>query len=521
MNRLKMISQLEDRANAMWDVLVIGGGATGLGIAVDAATRGYRTLLLEQSDFAKGTSSRSTKLIHGGVRYLAQGHLKLVMEALKERDLLLQNAPHLVKQQHFIVPVYTWWDAFLYFCGLKLYDLLAGKHRLGTSAFIHKTETLKALPSLKPQGLKGGIRYLDCQFDDSRLALNLAQTAAAHGACVLNYMRVTGLQKNAQGHLCGVVAQDLETGVKYKPMAKVVVNATGVFVDAILKMEQPQAIPLVRPSQGVHLVVDRSFLPGSSALMIPKTSDGRVLFAVPWQGKLLLGTTDTPRTKPELEPQALQHEVAFILKTAGNYLLRQPQPQDVLSVFAGLRPLAAHQGNSKATKEISRNYKIILSGSNLATITGGKWTVYRKMAEDLLNTLIAAKLLPHRPCRTVNVPIHGATPTTKNRALSTYGADAAAIEELMRHHPELAKRIHPAYTYTKAEIVWAARHEMARTVEDVLARRLRLLFLDARAAIEAAPAIARILARELQKDQDWADAQVNAFILQAQAYSLS
>ena len=520
MQRHHQIQQLSNE-QTHWDVLVIGGGATGLGIAVDAATRGYKTILLEQADFAKGTSSRSTKLIHGGVRYLALGHLKLVLEALRERWLLLQNAPHLVKVQSFVVPVYTWREALLYFSGLKIYDLMAGKRSLGKSAFISKTETLKALPTIKAEGLKGGIRYYDCQFDDSRLAVNLAQTAAENGACVLNYVQVTALQQNEHGKVYGVEATDLETGLKYTPKAKVVINATGVYVDVILKMEQPEARPLVRPSQGVHLVLDRTFLPGNVALMIPKTPDGRVLFAVPWQGKLLVGTTDTLRTTPELDPVALSREVEFILETAGGYLTRKPTTADVLSVFAGLRPLAAHLGNPKESKDIARNFKVILSDSNLTTVTGGKWTIYREMAESTLNKLIEARLLPPKPCRTANLPIHGYTlQQSNNTHLQPYGADATAIEQLLTDNPALTQKLHPTYSYTLAEVVWAARHEMARNVEDVLARRMRLLFLDATAAIEAAPVVATLLATELHHTLEWEQEQVKQFNALAQTYSL-
>ena len=514
-----MIQQLE--STTVWDVLVIGGGATGLGIALDAATRGYKTLLLEQADFAKGTSSRSTKLIHGGVRYLALGQIKLVLEALKERALLLQNAAHLVKKQAFVVPVYTWKDAFVYFCGLKLYDLLAGTRGLGTSAFINRKETIQALPTISKAGLKGGIRYLDCQFDDSRLAVNIAQTAAENGACILNYVQVTGLQQSSEGKVYGVVAQDLETGRTYEPKARAVINATGVFVDAILRMEQPDAKPLVRPSQGVHLVLDRTFLPGPNALMIPKTTDGRVLFAVPWQGKLLVGTTDTLRNNPELEPRALDKEVAFILETAGGYLVKKPIHSDVLAVFAGLRPLAAHKGNPKESKDISRSFRIILSESNLTTITGGKWTVYRKMAEATLDTLIKAQILPPKPCVTAQLRIHGHTAAAEiSKHMASYGSDAAAIKQLAAELPELNTLLHPNYHYTLAEVVWAVRHEMARTVEDVLARRLRLLFLDAAAAAQAAPAVAAILAAELLRPQTWADEQVQQFRLLAAGYTL-
>jgi glycerol-3-phosphate dehydrogenase len=518
MNRQKMISQLE-ASETNWDVLVIGGGATGLGIAFDAATRGYKTLLLEQSDFAKGTSSRSTKLIHGGVRYLAQGHIKLVLEALKERDLLLQNAAHIVKKQAFVIPVYTWWDALVYLFGLKLYDLMAGKRSLGSSTFISKTDTLQALPSIKTGSLKGGIRYYDSKFDDSRLAINLAQTAAENGACVLNYVRVTDLLKDAKGKVYGVIAQDLETDKKYNLNAKAVINATGVFVDTILHMEQHDAMPLIRPSQGVHIVLDRKFMPGNEALMIPKTSDGRVLFAVPWYKKLLVGTTDTHREKAELEPVALDKEIDFILDTAAGYLQEKPTRTDVLSVFAGLRPLAAHKGNPKSTKEISRNYKVLVSKSNLTTVTGGKWTIFRKMAEDTLDTLIKAGHLLPKECQTSHFPIHGHTTALPSDSITNvYGTDAFDLAQLEKENTYLNGKLHPEYPYTYAQVIWAIRYEMARTVEDVLARRLRLLFLDAQAAILAAPKVAHLIAIELDKDLTWEQQQINAFTLLATQY---
>ncbi len=518
MNRQTMISQLE-ATETTWDVLVIGGGATGLGIAFDAATRGYKTILLEQSDFAKGTSSRSTKLIHGGVRYLAQGHIRLVLEALKERDLLLQNAAHLVKKQAFVIPVYTWWDALVYWLGLNLYDLMAGKRSLGNSIFINKKETLNNLPTINTKGLKGGILYFDSKFDDSRLALNIAQTAAENGACILNYAQVIVLLKDEQGKVNGVVAQDLETGKKYNIKASAVINATGVFVDNILRMEQKDAKPLIKPSQGVHIVLDRKFMPGNQALMIPKTSDGRVLFAVPWYKKLLVGTTDTHRNQAELEPVALEQEIDFILDTAAGYLQKKPTRADILSVFAGLRPLAAHESNPKSTKEISRNFKVLVSENNLTTVTGGKWTIFRKMAEDTLDKLIKADLLPSKKCKTTHFPIHGHTTALPSDSINgVYGTDAVALAQLEREHPHLSEKLHPDYAYTQAQVVWAVRHEMARTVEDILARRLRLLFLDARVAILTAPKVAHLLATELERDRAWEQKQIDAFNLLAQQY---
>lgn len=521
MNRPALINRLKDEA-ACWDMLVIGGGATGLGIAVDAALRGYKTLLLEQADFAKGTSSRSTKLIHGGVRYLAQGEVALVFEALKERGLLLQNAPHVVKKQTFIIPFYNWWQGLYYLAGLKIYDLLAGKWSLGPSRLISKKKTRQALPTINSKGLKGGIVFYDSQFDDTRLAINLAQTAVENGACVLNYVQVQGLLKDEAGQITGVTAFDLEAEQTYTLKARAVINATGVFVDAVRRMEQHSTQPLVQPSQGVHLVLEQSFLPGSDALLIPKTDDGRVLFAVPWHQHTLVGTTDTLREQAELEPRALEQEVNFILDNAGRYLSRQPQRADVLSVFAGLRPLAAHHGQGQSTKDISRNYKVIVSPAGLVTVTGGKWTIYRKMAEDTVNLAAKTHHLPHKPSQTEHFPIHGhTTATTAADNLYLYGTDAGAIAQLQEQQPALARNLHPSFSYTKAEVVWAARMEMARTVEDVLARRLRMLFLDARAALETAPEVARILAEELGKDQVWQEQQLRSFSHLADRYLLS
>ena len=405
-NRATFINKIDQQKD--WDVIIIGGGATGLGCALDAASRGYSTLLLEQVDFAKGTSSRSTKLVHGGVRYLAQGNISLVYEALRERDLLLKNAPHLVHDQEFIIPCYNWKSKFIYLLGLKFYELLAGRSAFRKSCFLSTQEVLEAIPGLSPHQLIGGVRYSDGQFDDSRLAINLAQTAAQYGSVLINYMAVTSLLKNKSGKVTGVVAKDLEKGVQYELHAKTMINATGVFVDQILKMDQPAGKPMVRPSQGAHIVLDKSFLQGKTALMIPKTDDGRVLFAVPWHGKVLVGTTDTPLQKCELEPRPLEEEIDFILKTAGKYLVKKPLHADILSAFAGLRPLAAPGKHTGSTKEISRSHKLIVSDSGLITITGGKWTTYRKMAEDTIDKAIALGQQVKVKCMTAQIRIHGA-----------------------------------------------------------------------------------------------------------------
>lgn len=510
MNRQEFMKGIADESK-IWDYAVIGGGATGLGVALDALLRGFSVVLFEQEDFTKGTSSRSTKLVHGGVRYLAQGDVGLVLEALHERGLLRKNAPHLVKNQSFVIPNYTWWDMILYTVGLTVYDILAGRLGLGRSLCIGKEKTSAHLPTVKTTKLKGGVVYHDGQFDDSRLAVNLAQSCADNGGYVINYCRVTGLQKE-NNRVSGVTVQDLESGKDYPVKAKVVINATGVFVDHIMQMDVPTGEHLVRPSQGVHLVLDRSFLQSDYAIMIPKTDDGRVLFAVPWHDKVVVGTTDTLMEHPVLEPVALEKEIEFILRTAGRYLSKQPAREDVMSVFAGLRPLAAPKKEGQSTKEISRSHKIIVSPHKLITITGGKWTTYRKMAEDTVDKSMELGLVPHRECVTEKYKIHGYRPNPDlTNHLYVYGSDRESIEDLMKENPEMAHKLSPKYDYTVAEVVWAVRQEMARTVEDVLARRVRLLFLDARVAIEVAPQVAAVMATELGKDQKWIDRQVKEF----------
>ena len=504
MKREDMIKQLEERQGKPWDVLVIGGGASGLGAAVEAVSRGYKTLLLEQADFAKGTSSRSTKLIHGGVRYLAQGDIALVFEALHERGLLMKNAPHLVSNQTFVIPNYDWWEGPYYTLGLKVYDMMAGKLGLGPSISISKKETIKAIPNIREEGLRGGVIYQDGQFDDSRLAINLAQTIADFDGTVLNYMQVRDLLKN-EDIVKGVTAVDLETKKEYRIEAKAVINATGVFVDDVLRMDDAQSANTIVPSQGVHIVLEKEFLQGDSAILIPKTDDGRVLFAVPWCGKVVVGTTDTMVKEPSLEPRALDNEVEFILKTAGDYLTRFPSRRDVLSVFAGLRPLAAPKENSTKTKEISRGHKIIVSLSGLITMTGGKWTTYRKMGEDTIDKAIIVADLDERGSSTKFMPIHGHDEeAVEGEWLRSYGSDRHKISELIKRDASLGERLHPKLDFTKAEVIWAVKEEMARTIEDVLARRVRALFLDARASMEMAESVADLMAPHMR----WNEARI-------------
>lgn len=509
---------LKTEAHQVWDVIIIGGGATGLGIAVDAASRGYSTLLLEGSDFAKGTSSRSTKLVHGGVRYLAQGNIPLVYSALQERGLLLKNAPHVVSKRAFIIPCFSWGDKVKYLVGLKLYDALSGKWSFGKSRLLNKAEVVKELPGIEERGLNGGVLYYDGQFDDARLAINLAQTAIEAGAVVLNYIKVSGLIKKAN-RITGVVAHENEGGKEYRLHAKVVINATGVFADAIHQMDSLESKPLLKQSQGVHLVFDRSFFPATSALMLPKTRDGRVLFAIPWHNRIVVGTTDTPVDKTSLEPIALDAEIRFILETLNGVLKAKVTIKDIRSVFVGLRPLVLPQKEVVSTKELSRDHKIVVSESGLITIIGGKWTTYRKMAEDVVDTAIKKSALEPMLCRTKNLPIHGFTNDFSNNHLAPYGSDAMGILKSSDVNPETKKQLHSKFPYTEAEVIWAVRNEMALTVEDVLARRLRLLFLDAEAAIDAAPRVAQLMRKELGKDKEWEEEQLQQFIQLAKQYA--
>ncbi|SFC48463.1 glycerol-3-phosphate dehydrogenase [Parapedobacter composti] len=502
-----------------WDIAIVGGGATGLGVALDAASRGYKTILLEQHDFAKGTSSRSTKLVHGGVRYLAMGDIKLVYEALRERGIIFKNAPHLAHAQPFIIPCYSLFSKWKYLVGLKVYDWMAGRYRIGKSTFITKAETSRALPGVKTRNLKGGVRYFDGQFDDARLAVNLAQTAAGYGAALLNYTKVTALLKDENGKMAGLQFVDVENATTHTIRAKAVVNATGVFVDDILKLDTGDHRPLVRPSQGTHIVVDRTFLGDKEALMIPQTSDGRVLFGVPWHGHLLLGTTDTPIDQHSLEPVPLDTEIDFILNTAAAYLSNPPKRSDIRSIFAGLRPLAAPADNeSGSTKEISRDHKLIVNRSGLITITGGKWTTYRKMAEDTVDSAIETAALVPKPCHTKTIKIHGHGATELQGHWATYGSDAHHIQALADTDPKLGIKLIDGLDHIAAEVVWAVRHEMARTVEDVLARRLRILFLDAAKSAEMAVTVAAIMATELGKDEAWIANQLSQYNALASQY---
>ncbi len=517
-------SSLLDRVRASdgpWDLVIIGGGATGLGCAIDAAARGYRPLLLEQHDFAKGTSSRSTKLVHGGVRYLRQGNVGLVLEALRERGTLLKNAPHLVHDMPFIVPLYDWWEGPFYGIGLRVYDLLAGRAGFGRSKRLSVTETLQRLPTLESKGLNGGVKYFDGQFDDARLAINMAQTAIEQGAVALNYVQVTGLS-HEDGVVNGVAACDVETGETFDVPAKVVVNATGVWADEVRRLDDPAASPMLTVSQGIHIVLERRFLPGNHAIMVPRTEDSRVLFAIPWHDRVVVGTTDTPVDSADLEPLPLEEEVEYVLRYAKRYLTGDPTREDVKSVFVGLRPLAGGPYQSGgSTAAISRDYVLHISDSGLVTITGGKWTTYRAMAEDTIDQAATLAGLPERASPTRSLRIHAAhQDAAAFGSLKDYGADAPALQEFMESDAAFAQPIAAGFDFVVGQVVWAARFEMARTVEDVLARRTRLLILDARVAIEAAPLVAATLASELNRDDEWVRAQIEEFRSLARGYLL-
>ena len=505
MNRDDMIRLIED-PDLLWDIIVIGGGASGLGIALEAVTRGYKTLLVEQCDFSKGTSGRSTKLIHGGVRYLAQGNISLVMKALRERGILKRNAPHLVKDLPFVIPCYRWWEVIIYTAGLTFYDLLAGRLGIGRSIPLSRSRAIRLLPSVKTGKLRGGLIYHDCQFDDSRLAVNICRSFHEHGGVPINYMQVKGLLKQ-EGIINGVRALDRETGRTYLLRSKQVVNATGVFVNDVIKLDDPDSRDIVVPSQGIHLVVDSKFLNGKNALMIPKTNDGRILFAVPWHNRVIIGTTDVEKNTAELEPRATEDEIEYILETAGRFFEHPPKREDVTSVFAGLRPLAAPASEGKKTKEISRGHKIIISGSGLVSLTGGKWTTYRKIGEDVINRIEKSSGWP----ATKSVTEH----------LKIYGYADHLIKKIIDESPSMGQYISKMLNIPGAQVILAVRHEMARTVEDVLARRTLALQLDALESIRMAPEVAELMAKEMGMDRRWKEAQIEEFTNLAKGYLLN
>lgn len=515
------IEAISDRST-VWDCLVIGGGATGLGTAVESASRGLRTLLVERTDFAKGTSSRATKMAHGGVRYLAQGNISLVREALRERGLMLKNAPNLAHPLKLVIPAFHLWEIPYYTIGLGVYDLMSGKLSLGHSTPLSKTATVGHLPTVEQNGLKGGILYFDGQFDDARLATTLALTFSDLGGTIANYVDAVGLTKK-NDKICGAILRDREAGSEHEISAKVVVNATGVFVDAVRKLDEPGSVKMLAVSQGAHLVLPKKFLPGTSALMVPKTSDGRVLFGIPWHDRVIVGTTDAEVPEPIDEPRIRENEIEFILTEAAQYLANDPTESDVLSVYAGLRPLVK-PAQSGSTAAISRDHTIVISTSGLVTITGGKWTTYRHMGEDCVNRVTQIGGFQPTPSRTAQLPLHATSAAREisepPEHMAVYGTDRKKIETLAASEPGLGDRIHERLPYIVAEVVWAAREEMARTVEDILSRRTRSILLDASAALEAAPRVAAILAKELHRDDAWQKKQLAEFAAVGRIYQL-
>ena len=506
MNRTTSISKLDKVLE--WDIVIIGGGASGLGIAVDASKRGYKTLLLEKHDFAKGTSSRSTKLIHGGVRYLQNGDITLVIESLKERGILKRNAPHLVQDLSFVIPTYDWWASPFYGIGMKIYDMMAGKLGLGKSVIISKEETEKLIPNVNKKGLRGGVIYHDGQFDDSRMAITLAQSADSNKTSLLNYCSVESLIKE-NGEIKGVNFIDLINSKKYQVKSKVVINATGVFAEEIIRMDQPEIEKMIQPSQGVHIVLEKRFLKGKHAILIPQTSDGRVLFAVPWKNYVVVGTTDTQIKNSSAEPKALAHEVDFILKNASKYMTNKPKRDDIKSVFAGLRPLAA-TSNKKSTKEVSRSHKIDISPSGLISVLGGKWTTYRKIAEDAIDTAISINKLKKKKCKTERVKLFGFKKNVDwSDPMHVYGSLKKQIESMGSKNDN--ESLSNKFYISNNIIQWSIIHEMAVSLEDVLARRTRCVFLDSRESMRIAPIVAKKMAEVLEEDQNWIDMELKKF----------
>lgn len=514
--RDELLRQLGEQTEP-WDVLVIGGGATGLGAAVEAAARGFRTVLVERDDFAKGTSSRSTKLVHGGVRYLEQMNVTLVLDALRERGHMLRNAPHLVHDLSFVVPVFNYFGLPYYGFGLKVYERLSGRFSFGSSRLLSRDKTLEMLPGIADDGLKGGVLYHDGQFDDARYIVALLRTFQDLGGTAINYVEATGLLKS-NGKTVGIQSRDCESDARFDITAKVVVNAGGVFTEEILAMDGAEPGSLLSVSQGTHFVLPQSFLPGGAAMMIPKTSDGRVLFAIPWHGATVVGTTDEPVDRASAEPRSLASERKFLFEHIAQYFGRKPRAEEILSVWSGLRPLV-RKGHG-TTSKLSRDHTVLVSQSGLVTVTGGKWTTYRKMGQDAIDHAVDVAGLPKVASRTLDLKLHGWTDDSAGIAEPerVYGTDLPLIQALSDHDSTLSTLLHPRLPYRLREVVWAARYEMARTVEDVLARRTRALFLDARAAIEAAPVVADLLAKELGHPEAWRDKALANFYTVAQGY---
>ncbi len=489
MRRDAMIKKADE--TDFWDVIVIGGGATGLWIAYDAALRGFNTILLEKDDFASAASSKSTKLIHGGVRYLKQGQLFLVQEALNERRTLASIAPHLVHAKPFIIPYYKWYERFYYGLGMSLYDFLAGPIEDESHRYLPDNQVLTRCPTLNSENLHGGCLFYDGQFDDTRFSIELAKMAALHDATLLNYTPVISLIKQGD-RVEGVMARDLINNQELEIHGRVVINAAGIFSDEIRKLDDQAAPPMMVFSRGSHIVLDKEFLSGETALVFPKTRDGRLAFCIPWHGKVLVGTTDVPTEKPLQEAHPTHEEIEFLLNAAGEYLTKKPRLHHIKSCFAGIRPLVKRSDAS--TAKLSRSHKITTSKSHLITIAGGKWTIARKMAEDTIDHAIGAHLLENISCKTTKMP----------------------FEELTHSHK--GEKLHPHLSYTDDDIKIAIEHEMAQTLTDLLARRTRCLFLDVKATLEIAPQVAATLQKLLAQTDAFREEQIEKFKTFARPY---
>jgi glycerol-3-phosphate dehydrogenase len=476
-------------ATPHWDMIIIGGGATGLGSALDAASRGFKVLCVEKDDFSKGTSSRSTKLIHGGVRYLEQGNFAMVKHALQERWFLLKNASKATRKLSFVLPVYSWWRFFYYGFGLMLYDFLSGKFSIGKTRLMNKNAVIKKLPDIKTDSLKGGIRYFDGQFDDSQICIALAKTAINQGATVVNHMKAESFMYK-DGSICGLIIRDELNQSSYETYGRVVINATGVFADQMMQKDNPKHQCVVSPSRGIHIVIDKKYYNSVHAMLIPKTTDGRVLFAVPWHNKVIIGTTDTKTENILDEPIASKEEINFVIENFNQYMQQHLDLADIKSVYAGLRPLIKKH-NIKSTADLVRDHTIMVSESGLVSITGGKWTTYRKMARDTINKAIQVAGIPYVRSKTRSLHL---VIETNNLKLDQ--------DELL----------HADYNYTRSDVVYAIREEMACTLEDILARRIRVLFLDAKVAQAVAPSVCKIMQKELNQTDEWYNQQLHAFM---------
>ena len=498
-------------------MLIIGGGATGCGIAVDAASRGLKVALLERFDIAEGTSSRSTKLVHGGVRYLelavkkcdrAQFHL--VKEALQERGIFLKNAPHLAHPLPLVTPLYKWFEVPYVYTGLILYDILAGKRGLGRSALIGRKEALKRFPMLKAEGLKAGVVYYDGQFNDARMAITLALTAKKHGAEILNHAEVVSLGKE-NGKLCGGLVRDGIEGEEFTVRARSIINAAGPFVDRIRKMDDESTDPVLKAASGIHIILSSRFVPPETGLLIPKTEDGRVLFVLPWQGHALIGTTDHPAEIVD-HPRAEEEEIEYLLRHINQYFDLSVQRSDILSAWSGLRPLVQFDKSANTAQQV-REHLILTSPSGLVSIAGGKWTSYRKMAEEAVDQAInTAHLQAERPCQTYQMPLvgaehfsegisqvltdtHGLDPDVSHHLHYSFGDQAMLVARLAQTE-ELNKRLHSEHPFIEAEVVYASRYEFAERASDVLTRRIPLALLDLAAAEAVVPRVVELMAKE-------------------------